>query len=137
MTVVVWTFALLTAAIHVVVFVWEALLIERPAVHLGVFATPTADVPAVRLWAFGVGFYNLFVACGLVAGVAAWMAGEEVVGRTLVVYLCLFAFLGGVVMYVADRLELGGQRGAKGLVGSLGESGPPLVALTALVATGL
>ena len=137
MTVVVWTFALLTAAIHVVVFVWEALLIVRPAVHLGVFATPTADVPAVRLWAFGVGFYNLFIACGLVAGVVAWAAGEELVGRTLVVYLCLFAFLGGVVMFVADRLELGGRRGSKGIVGSLGESGPPLVALLALVATGL
>lgn len=137
MTFVVWAFALLTAAIHVVVFVWEALLIERPAVHQGVFATPTADVPAVRLWAFGVGFYNLFIACGLVAGVVAWVAGEEVVGMTLVAYLCLFAFLGGVVMYVADRLELGGQRGAKGLVGSLSESGPPLVALVALVATGL
>jgi putative membrane protein len=32
-TVVVWIFALLAAAIHIVVFVWEAILIERPSVH--------------------------------------------------------------------------------------------------------
>jgi putative membrane protein len=131
MTVVVWAFALLTAAIHVVAFVWEALLIERPAVHQGVFATPTADVPAVRLWAFGVGFYNLFIACGLVAGVAAWAAGEEVVGRTLVVYLCLFTFLSGIVLFVADRRGLSRPPGKEGVLGAIGEGGPPLVALVA------
>ena len=33
-------------------------LIERPSVHEGVFGLPY--VPAVRVWAFGVGFYNLW-----------------------------------------------------------------------------
>jgi putative membrane protein len=59
-TVVVWIFALLAAAVHILAFVWETLLFQRPAVHQGVFAIPTADVPPVRLWAFNVGFYNLF-----------------------------------------------------------------------------
>ena len=40
MTVVVWIFALLAAMTHIVVFVWEALLIERPSVHQGVFGLP-------------------------------------------------------------------------------------------------
>jgi putative membrane protein len=134
MTLVVWTFALLTAVVHIVVFVLEALLIQRPGVHQGIFSVPTADVPAVRLWAFGVGFYNLFIGCGLIAGVIAWSAGEEPVGRALVVYLCLFTFLSGIVLLVADRLALGRQRG-KGLSGAVGQAGPPLVALVALVAT--
>jgi putative membrane protein len=56
---VVWGFALLAAVLHILVFVWEALLFQRPRVHGGVFSTPEADVPAIRLWAFGVGFYNL------------------------------------------------------------------------------
>src|SRR5215212_6193312 len=68
-TVVIWIFALLAAAIHIVVFVFEALLIQRPGIHWGVFKVPSRDVPAIRLWAFGVGFYNLFLGIGMVAGV--------------------------------------------------------------------
>jgi putative membrane protein len=104
MTVVVWIFALLAATIHIVVFAWEAFLIERPSVHEGVFGLPY--VPAVRVWAFGVGFYNLFLGCGMVVGVIAWMSGNETVGRTLVTYICLFMVLSGIVLFIADRLGL-------------------------------
>jgi len=127
-TVVVWIFALLAAAIHIVVFAWEALLIERPSVHRGVFGLPY--VPAVRVWAFGVGFYNLFLACGMIAGVIAWMSGNETVGRTLVTYICLVMILGGISLVTADRLGFGGERG-KSIVGALAESLPPLIALVA------
>ena len=133
MTAVVWSFSLLAALLHVVVFAWEALLFQRPGVHQGVFGTSTADVPAVRLWAFGVGFYNLFLACGTVAGVVAWAVGEETVGRSLVAYTCLFMFLSGIVLFVADRMELRRPKGA-GISGALGQSLPPLVALVALAA---
>jgi putative membrane protein len=129
-TAVVWIFALLAATIHIVVFVWEAFLIGRPTVHQGIFGVPTSDVPAVRLWAFGVGFYNLFLGCGMVAGVILWMAGNETVGRTLVIYICSFMVLGGIVLFIADRLGLGRERG-KGIGGALAESVPPLVALVA------
>jgi putative membrane protein len=132
MTLVVWIFALLGAMLHVVVFIWEALLFQRPGVHQGIFFVPMADVPAVRLWAFGVGFYNLFRASGVVAGVIAWSAGNEAVGRALVIYTCLFMFLSGLVLLVADRLELGRAR-SKGLGGALAQSLPPLVALIAAV----
>ena len=130
MTWLVWTFAVVTAVVHIVVFVLEALVLDRPAVHRGVFAVPSEDVPAVRLWAFGVGFYNLFIGLGLLAGVAAWVVGEETVGRTLVIYLCLFAFLSGLVLLLADRMSLSRERGT-GLGGAIGQSGPPLVALVA------
>jgi len=132
MTLMVWIFALLGAAIYILVFVWEALLFQRPGVHRGIFSVPTADVPAVRLWAFGVGFYNLFLACGAVAGVIAWSAGYEAVGRALVIYTCLFMFLAGNVLLVSDRLALGRARG-KGLGGALAAGVPPLVALIAAV----
>ena len=85
MTVVVWVFALIAAAIHVLVFCWESVLFRRPGVHSGVFAIPTADVPAVRLWSFNVGFYNLFLAGGMITGVIAWATGDVTVGRTLVI----------------------------------------------------
>lgn len=132
MTVMVWGFALLAAALHIVVFVWEALAFQHPGVHQRIFFTPTADVPAIRLWAFGVGFYNLFLACGTIAGLIAWGAGNETVGRTLVIYTCLFMFLSGLVLLIADRMELGRPRG-KGVGGALAQSIPPLIALIATV----
>jgi putative membrane protein len=132
MTLVAWIFALLGAAIYILAFVWEALLFECPGVHQGIFSVPTADVPAVRLWAFGIGFYNLFLASGAVAGVIAWSASYEAVGRTLVIYTCLFMFLSGLVLLIADRLELSRARG-KGLGGALAAGAPPLVALIAAV----
>jgi putative membrane protein len=130
MTIVIWTFALVAAAVHLVVFVLEALLIRRPRVHQGVFAIPAADVPAIRLWAFGVGFYNLFLGLGMVGGVVAWMLGYTTAGQTLVIYLLVFMFLSGIVLLVADRLALGRERG-NGIGGAVGQSGPPLVALIA------
>jgi putative membrane protein len=131
-TAVVWTFALLAAAVHILVFVWEAVLFHRPAVHQGIFSTPAAEVPAVRLWAFGVGFYNLFLGCGTLIGVAVWGAGEVAVGVSLVVYTCLFMVLSGVVLFIADRLAFGRPKG-KGIGGAAGQGLPPLIALIALV----
>lgn len=131
MTVVVWIFALLTAVIHIVVFVWEALLLDRPRIHSGIFGVPAEDVPAVRLWAFGVGFYNLFLGCGLIIGVVAWWTGQVIVGRTLVTYLCWLLFLAGIVLFIADRMGMGRERG-KGVGGAIAQSTPPLIALIAL-----
>jgi putative membrane protein len=131
MTLVVWIFALVAAVLHLLVFVCEALLIERPAVYQGVFAIKAADVPAIRLWAFGVGFYNLFLALGMITGVVAWIAGNEQVGRTLVVYLTLFMFLSSIVLFVADRMDMGRPRG-KGLGGAMGQGIPALIVLIAV-----
>jgi len=127
-TIVVWILALLAAAIHIVVCALEAFLIERPSVHRRVFGIPY--VPALRLWAFCVGFYNLFLGCGMVVGVIAWMSGKEAVGRTLVTYICLFMVLSGIVFFIADRLGFGGER-ANSIGGALCQSVPPLVALAA------
>jgi putative membrane protein len=131
-TVVVWIFALVAAAVHLLAFAWETLLFRRPGAHDGVFAIPTADVPPVRLWAFNVGFYNLFIACGLVGGVIVWMNGNEAVGRALVIYLCIFAFLAGIALFASDRLAMSRPRG-KGVGGALAQGVLPLIALVAAV----
>lgn len=130
MALVAWIFASIAAAIHVLVWAWEALLIGRPSVHQGVFGVPAADVPAIRLWAFGVGFYNLFLGVGLLLGVALWITGQVPVGRALVLYVTAFMALSGVVLLVADRLGMGRERG-KGVGGALGESVPALIAFGA------
>jgi putative membrane protein len=58
------------------------------------------------------------------------MSGNETVGRTLVTYIGLFMVLDGIVLFIADRLGLGGERG-KSIGGALAESVPPLIALVA------
>jgi putative membrane protein len=130
-TLVIWIFALLAAVVHLLAFTWEVILFERPGVHQGVFRIPAADVPAVRLWSFNVGFYNLFLALGMITGVIAWIAGYDTIGRVLVSYLCLFMFLAGIVLFISDRLALSRPRGS-GVGGALSQSLPPLVALVAI-----
>ena len=58
--------------------------------------------------------------------------GQVVVGRTLITYLCWVLFLAGIVLFIADRLSLSRPRG-KGVVGAIGQSTPPLIALIGLL----
>lgn len=131
MTVVAQIATLVAAGVHLLAFVWESLLFRRPSVHESIFRIPGSDVPAAHLWAFNVGFYNLFLASGAIAGVILWWAGQGTPGRTLVVYTCLFMFLAGIALAASDRMALSRQRG-DGVVGALSQSAPPLVALISL-----
>ena len=111
------------------VLAWIATLVTPP----GVTAVPApthppgrvlgadAEVPPVRLWAFNVGLYNLFLGCGMIAGVITWAGGNDT---------CLFVFFAGIV-FVSDRMALSRPRGT-GVGGAIGQSLPPLVALIAL-----
>lgn len=130
MNVVAQSFALIAALIHVTVFVFESFLLTRPAIHKGVFRVATADLPAIRLWAFNVGFYNLFLAGAPISGLIILHTGDEAVGRALVIYGCTFMFLAGIVLAVSDRMGLGRAKG-EGLSGALGQSVPPLIVLVA------
>ncbi|MDI9973232.1 DUF1304 domain-containing protein [Rhodococcus sp. IEGM 1307] len=131
MTIVAQIATLVAAGVHLLAFVWESVLFRRPSVHEGIFRIPGSDVPAAHLWAFNVGFYNLLLGSGAIAGVVLWWAGHDTPGRTLVVYTCLFMFLAGIALAVSDRMALSRQRG-DGVVGALSQSVPPLVALIAL-----
>ncbi|MGN9794127.1 DUF1304 domain-containing protein [Streptomyces sp. OZ13] len=82
----------------------------------------TADAPEVRLWRFNVGFYNLFLALGLIAGFVTLHLGHETVGRTLIINLSFFMVGGGIMLFVSDP-EL--------WRGSLGQALPPAVVLPA------
>jgi putative membrane protein len=44
-----------------------------------------------------------------------------------VAYICPVHGLGGIVLFIADRLGFGGERG-KSIGGALAESAPPLIA---------
>lgn len=114
------------ALIAALVFIWAGLLesffFHRPGVHQRIFHTRTENLPAIRLWSFCQGFYNLFLASGAIIGVIALHSGNGPAGRALVLYACAFMLGTGIVLGIADRRHLGG---------AFGSSLPPLIALTA------
>ena len=95
-------FALLAAAIHVWFFVLESLLFARPAVAGRFGLTTEEQIAAVRPMAFNQGFYNLFLAIGVAAGIAQIAAGADVAGRAVVIFACLCMTWAGIVLLVTS-----------------------------------
>lgn len=113
--------AMIAVLFHVAAFVLESVFFHRPNVQVFLLGRPE-PAAGVRLWAFNQGFYNLFLAAGPVAGLVAYHAGHESVGRALVIYGCAFMAACGVVLFISDRRLLRSM---------IGQSGPPLIALIA------
>ncbi|GAA1410062.1 hypothetical protein GCM10009639_60780 [Kitasatospora putterlickiae] len=114
-------FALIAAAVHLVVWPLESFLYGHPRVRRLLTAS-TADAPQVRLWRVNVGFYNLYLALGMVAGLIALHTDEPVVGRTLITYLSAFMIAAGATLLASDpRLW----------PGALGQALPPAAVLLA------
>ena len=122
-------FALLAALIYIAVFPLEAFFLRRPAVQR-FLSTPAENVRAVMMWAIQVGFRNLLIALGVIAGLVALNTGNDVVGRTLVTYCCAYMVLGGSTMALADALGHYPRKGDS-IPGTLAATVPALIALVA------
>lgn len=100
-------FAILAAALHVVIFGMESVWFMRPGVHRRFGAATVADAQARRLFAFNQGFYNLFLATGVLAGVALLHAGgNAMVARTLVLFGCACMVGAGIVLFASAGISL-------------------------------
>jgi putative membrane protein len=121
--------ALLAALIHIAVSPMECFLIDRPAVQrfLRIQAKNISDI---RLWAFAIGAHNLVVGLGTILGLVILHTGDEVVGKTLVLAGCVFMFLGGPIMALADMLGFYPRKGDS-VIPDLASGVLPLVALIA------
>jgi putative membrane protein len=60
------------------------------------------QVAAVRPMAFNQGFYNLFLAVGIAAGVAQIAGGADIAGRSIVLFACLCMVWAGIVLLVSS-----------------------------------
>ena len=95
--------ALVAAAIHVWFFVLESLIFARPPVW-GRFGLRSAEAAeAVRPMAFNQGFYNLFLAAGVVAGLLLVASGHQPAGCAIVVFACGCMLGAGVVLGTTNR----------------------------------
>jgi putative membrane protein len=108
MTVVMWLAAILAGLVHVLIFCMESLLWTSPQVRARFRQSPE-QADATRLFAFNQGFYNLFLAVGIFAGLALVLTGHPRLGWTLVYWNCLF-MLGAAVVLAASAPGM--RRGA-------------------------
>ena len=107
--------AALAALLHVYIFVMESIQWTQPRVwrRFGVADQAAADV--TKPMAYNQGFYNLFLAIGVVIGLALFWAGDagttaEVAGRALVLF-SLGSMLAAALV-LAMTLIYSGGRGA-------------------------
>lgn len=91
----------LAAALHVVIFYLESIAWTGPRAR-AVFGTTPEEAEATKSLAFNQGFYNLFLALLAGAGIVVEVAGEEAVGRTLVLAGCGSMLAAALVLFTAS-----------------------------------
>ena len=114
--------AVLAALVHVYFFVLESLRFEQPVVFARFGLRSAEDAAIVRPMAFNQGFYNLFLAIGIVGGLALVAVGQVEAGRAIVLFACATMVGAGVVLLASNR---------RFLIGASLQAFPPLVALVA------
>jgi putative membrane protein len=90
-----WIPATLAALIHVLIFAMESVWWRSPAVRRR-FRMSEADAEATRVFAFNQGFYNLFLAIGMLVGLIAGNA-------TLVAFTASCMLAAAVILLVSSR----------------------------------
>ena len=116
-------FAVVAALLHVLFFVLESVIFSRPDVYRRFGVRSAADASVLRPMALNQGFYNLFLAVGVLVGVALCASdavGTRTAGAAVVVFGCASMTLAGVVLAVSNRPL---WRSA------VIQAGPPLLAL--------
>ena len=96
-------FALLAAAFHVLFFVLESVVFAQPSVAARFGLTSPEQIAAVRPMAFNQGFYNLFLAIGIVVGLVLVASGSVEAGRAIVLFACACMVGAGIVLLATNR----------------------------------
>lgn len=95
--------AVVAALVHVWFFVMESLWFMRPTVWQRFGLASEADARIVRSFAYNQGFYNLFLAAGVVIGFALVALGDPASGRAIALFACGSMIAAGVVLYLNNR----------------------------------
>ena len=111
MTTVFWVlgvvFASVAALIHVYIFALESLLWSRPSTQRTFGVRDARDGEALRPMAYNQGFYNLFLAIGVVVGVVLLgtsLRGDAGIGIALFALGCML--LAALVLVTSNRRML-------------------------------
>jgi putative membrane protein len=99
-------FALVAALLHVYIFTMESLTWTRPVTWKRFGVASQADAETTKPLAYNQGFYNLFLALGAFAGIAAVLFGQPAVGWTLIFSSCGSMLLASAVLALSGRKYL-------------------------------
>jgi putative membrane protein len=120
--------AIVAAAIHAWFFALESVWFMRPAVFRRFGVKSEEEARIVRSFAYNQGFYNLFLAAGVVIGLVLCLAGDGVAGgRAIVLFACGSMVAAGVVLVTQNR--------AFAAAAAI-QAVPPLVAIVAQLSLG-
>ncbi|MCW4464980.1 DUF1304 domain-containing protein [Glutamicibacter sp. MNS18] len=110
--------ALLAALLHVYIFLLESLWWTRPGTRK-VFGTTAEEAQMTRTLAFNQGFYNLFLAIAVFSGLGFQLAGQPVIGSTLLITGLASMALAATVLIISspDKAPAAVKQGALPLLG--------------------
>lgn len=115
MTILITLLAVLAAVLHFVFFYMESLAFQNPAVsrRFGIKSQEEAEI--AKQWALNLGFYNLFLGIGVLAGalviglgLALNQPGMVNTGTTLLIFGLSFMLAASVVLLISNRRMLQG-----------------------------
>ena len=94
--------AVVVAVALTIVGLLEAFRYRDPRLH-PIFLIDPRDYDAVRLWTVNVGFYNITMAAGIVAGLVLVSSGGLAAGRALVIFVAIAQVFLGAVLLISER----------------------------------
>ena len=108
MLVAMWLAGILAGVLHVLIFCMESLWWTTPQVRERFRQLPE-QAEATKLFAFNQGFYNLFLALGVFAGLGLFLTGRRASGLTLATWSSL-SMVGAAIVLAASAPRM--RRGA-------------------------
>ena len=108
----------IAALIHIGLFILESYFYEKPDGYK-YFKVSQQDHEATKLWAFNQGFYNLFLAIGMIIGLYYVNRLQIQTAGVVVSLFGFFMIVAGVVLIFSSKRKL--------LTGALFQIVPPLV----------
>lgn len=99
--------AFAAALVHVYIFVLESLLWRRPSTRRVFGVSSEADAETLRPMAYNQGFYNLFLALGVIVGLLLLVSGDlGQAGFAVILFALASMVLAALVLLTSNRRML-------------------------------
>ena len=94
----------LAALVHVYIWVLESVLWSSPSTYRTFGVRSAEEAETLRPMAYNQGFYNLFLAFGVIVGIVlAWVEELHTAGLAVMLFACLSMVLAAVVLITSNR----------------------------------